>query len=67
MIFKNNANETNDNLLKALMEQQIKGKYYFLTILSECYCIIHILFRLLDIKYNWWVMRAQVSFYSASH
>jgi hypothetical protein len=37
-----------------------KGKLYFLTTSHECSYLVHILFCLLDIKCNWWVMHVWV-------
>jgi hypothetical protein len=45
-----------------LPNKVLKGKLYFLTTSSECFYLVHILFYLLDVKCNWWVMHACLQF-----
>jgi hypothetical protein len=43
--------DTEDNLLMFLQKQQTNRKYSFLATSSECYYLIHIRFRLLDVNF----------------
>ena len=48
-LVKKRVKDTEDNLLQSLLRHQNKAKILFPYNSSECYCLVHIRFRLLEV------------------